>query len=536
VAEDSTNPFSQILGALQSKGASTGLRGDKTKGVRKDGKPGDVSPILTSRETERYKKIFGVMKDIMDPGPEADKIAGTKSAAIGNTGQMQQSQKEQKEGGLNWGKIMGGLALGAGVIGAALASLAQDIQGRFLEFGEAILDFGSEVAEDIGHLPAMAAKLAKFIPLKTLKFLPLIGSLISFGLAYQHFKNNQYISGGWELVSGIANLFPGVGTAISIGMDMIKFIYEANAPIDPDTGEKMDFGAFLKMKAKEFGTIALDKIKEGKVPMLSGFWKLGEAIGYFISKDWKGGFKALKDFIPALLGQGDSEQMMQALDAAWSLVSESDIGKKAGEMAGDSWSWMKDVMGEIGDAFLGFFDGIKDWVNDTIKAGKDLIWDMIPDALKPSNALSEDEHRQAAWNAQQQARQQARDRNMTKEEQRTEEIMHLTPLELKAFKKHGMLPSELEGNTIKDGQIYKDGSVTSYDSQDDILAAKRGGPIDKMLDANSAVMSELNDVNKNQLNVLVSILDGVNTIISKSGGSASQVQLSHNPLTQEFYA
>ena len=538
MAEDSTNPFAQVLGALADKGASGQMRGDK--GVRKDSKPGKVSPTLTTQETSRYKKIFGIMKDVINPGPEAERISKTTRGAVGQTAQMQKEAEKGKDGGFNWGKLMGGLLLGAGVIGAALATLKDTIITKFGEFAEAILDFGSVVATDIGKLPTMAAKLAKFIPLKTLKFLPLIGSLLSFGFAYDHFKKGQYISGLWELVSGIANLFPGVGTAISIGMDMIKFIYEANAPTDPNTGEPMDFGAFLKAKALEYGTLLMDKIKEGKVPLLSGFWKLGEAIGCFAMKDWKGGFKAWANFFPAFLGQSDWDTLSKSLNALWTMVSESDVGKKAGELANDSWAWMKDIMGEIGEAFLGFFNGIKDWVDNTIKAGKDLVWDMIPDALKPAERLSEADRRKSAWNAQQQARQQAKDAAMSPAEQRAQEILHLTPNELKAFKATGKLPSDDDVNwnppKVEDGYISKNGKVTAYDNQDDILAAKRGGPIDKMLDQNSAVMSELNSVNKNQLNVLISIRDAVNMMVSKSGTGSSQVQFETNPLTEEFYA
>ena len=91
-------------------------------------------------------------------------------------------------------------------------------------------------------------------------------------------------------------------------------------------------------------------------------------------------------------------------------------------------------------------------------------------------------------------------------------------------------------NLINDGMISKNGQVTSFNDQDDILAAKRGGPIDKMLDSNSEMMSELNDVNKNQLNVLISIRDGINMLVSKSGNGPSQVQYTTNPLTEEFYA
>lgn len=518
MADDVTNPFASILGALQSKGG-------KGNGVRKDTDPKAVSPTLTTQERSRYENIFGIMKDVLKPDPEAQRIGGTAAAAVGGTAQMQAAQKAAG-GGSGIAGILGGLALGAGVIGAAIATLVESIQGKFAEFGEAILDFGSEVASDIGKLPAMAAKLAKFIPFKTLKFLPLVGSLISFGLAWQHFKKGEFISGGWELVSGIANLFPGAGTAISIGMDMIKFIYEANAPVD-DKGKPIDFGAFLKAKAMEYGTIILDKIKDGRVPMLSGVWKLGEAIGYFISGDIGEGFKSLMNFFPAFLGAGDVEQMYNAMNAIYGIVMESEPVAVAKQMAGDAWGWMKDVFSDIGEVFVGFFDGIKEWISDTIQAGKDLIWDMIPDVLK------KDEKLKAAQNSAFKSKTGDTDATI-------KAIMDRDPAAFAAAKGAGVaeFQSYLRSQgfkKIEDGYISKNGNVTAYDSQDDLLAARAGGPIDKMLDANSKTMSDISDINKNQLAVMIQIRDGINTLVAKSGGP-TQVEFTPNPLTQEFYA
>ena len=100
---------------------------------------------------------------------------------------------------------------------------------------------------------------------------------------------------------------------------------------------------------------------------------------------------------------------------------------------------------------------------------------------------------------------------------------------------------------VEDGFISKDGRVTRFDDRDSILAVKSGGPIDKLLDDNSLVMSELNDVNRNQLSVLASIRDGINILVSNAGsstvmggspatGGSAEVQFTTNPLTQEFYA
>lgn len=70
MADDVTNPFAAIMSALDSKGSGT-------RGVRKDGKPGKVNPVLTSQEVSRYEKIFGIMKSVINPDPEARKVSGT---------------------------------------------------------------------------------------------------------------------------------------------------------------------------------------------------------------------------------------------------------------------------------------------------------------------------------------------------------------------------------------------------------------------------------------------------------------------------
>jgi hypothetical protein len=544
VAEDPTNPFAAFMTRLQNK--AEGSRGER-KGVRKDTKPGDVKPTLTPSEVARYTRIFGVMKDVLNPGPEAERVSATKTGEVGGVAQMQKAESEAAGGGggIPYGKIIGGLALAAGVIGAALATLADDIKGKFKEMALGILDAGGAAATEIGHLPAMALKIAKFIPIKTLKFLPLIGSLISFGMAWHHFRKNEYISALWELTSGIANLFPGVGTAISIGMDMIKFFYEANAPMDKDTGAKMDFGKFIVTKAKEIGGFVLDKIKEGKVPLLSGVWKLGEAIGYFIKGDWGGGLQALREFLPALLGQGDGAEMFQAIDALASMIGESDIGKKTVAVVSDSWSWIKDFFSGIGEMFSSIFTAISNWVDGAITDGLNAIKHLLPDALTGGAATdfktrAQKEQYEKDLIEQKDFAARLKDNKKQLASIRLANDEHYDELKAEGgeeFKAYLKLMGYEPNRKIEDGMIFKDGNVTRFDDQDDVLAAKSGGPIDKMLDANSAVMSELNNVNKNQLNVLISIRDGINMLVSKSGGNTStNIQYNTNPLTREFYA
>lgn len=66
------------------------------------------------------------------------------------------------------------------------------------------------------------------------KRIPIIGSLISFKDAYDRFQKGDTLGGFISIGSGIATLFPGIGTAISIGLDVL------NAFLDySDSGSKI---------------------------------------------------------------------------------------------------------------------------------------------------------------------------------------------------------------------------------------------------------------------------------------------------------
>jgi hypothetical protein len=80
-----------------------------------------------------------------------------------------------------------------------------------------------------GIFTKMLGGLVKFLT-PFLKKLPLIGTVISFGFAYTRFKSGDTIGGIIDILSGVASIFPGVGTAIAIGLDVL------NAFLDFKTG------------------------------------------------------------------------------------------------------------------------------------------------------------------------------------------------------------------------------------------------------------------------------------------------------------
>ena len=112
-----------------------------------------------------------------------------------------------------------------------------------------------------GFLKTIFAFIAKWggNALKLLKPIPVIGSLISFAFAYSRFKSGDMTGGVLEIASGIASLFPGVGTVISIGIDILLAVLDYTAGGTPAGGGKGKGGIL-----KEWGLKILEYVL--KVP------------------------------------------------------------------------------------------------------------------------------------------------------------------------------------------------------------------------------------------------------------------------------
>lgn len=130
---------------------------------------------------------------------------------------------------------------------------------------------------------------SKFIK-PVLKRIPGIGSLISWGFAISRFKSGDLVGGLIDVASGIATLFPGIGTGISIGLDVLNAFLDMKK--DPDevkpAGSGFQLGEF-------FGKIK-DKIMNNfPIKNLMQFWS---GAGKVLSGDFKGGFTQMAYAIP----------------------------------------------------------------------------------------------------------------------------------------------------------------------------------------------------------------------------------------------
>lgn len=516
MAETVSNPFALLMGALDKKGGG--------KGVREDEK---VNPVLSSAERQRYTNIFSIMKEVISPGPEARDIGGT-TAAVGNVEQITKAAKETTGGGdgFSLGKILGMAAPLVAGIGAAISGLVGGIQESFDDLVGDILNFGSEVATDIGTLPAMALKLAKFLPLGKLKFIPLLGPMINFGMSFKAFKDGNIVEGLWELTSGIAGLIPGVGTVISLGMDTIKMIYESTATED-ENGVQQGFGDWLGSMATKLGQWLFQKLKDGNIPFFSGLYRFGKAIGNIIGGDVNAGLEDLALVLPNMFGlSGDNVKWISGTLKAF---MGSETGQMISSGLSDAGDFISDLFTKMGEGIMSFFTSIKDWVSGKIEEGLNTVKEFFGiDTYEAPTEFAADpvtysKKSMRATNDQMAA---IRARVGAEEFQRR---MSGSVAERQAFlASQGFIRSESIQSKLKnleDGFISSNGIATRIDSEDSILAAKPGGPIDKMLDQNSAIQSK-------QLNVLVAIRNEVQAI---KNAMSTNVSYADSTLTQEFY-
>jgi len=98
--------------------------------------------------------------------------------------------------------------------GNLLASMLKSTRLIFSSFLKAGTTTGKVTAEVLRANPMLRA-------------LPVIGTLLNFGAAALFFASGSKTTSGWvqammNIASGISGLFPGIGTAISIGLDLVN--------------------------------------------------------------------------------------------------------------------------------------------------------------------------------------------------------------------------------------------------------------------------------------------------------------------------
>jgi len=170
------------------------------------------------------------------------------------------------------------------VFGGAVKALKGMVTGLLGKVGG-----GALAKSGGGILMKMLGTLGKFLkPL--LKRIPIIGTIIGLSYAWTRFKSGDIIGGIIDVASAIATLIPGVGTALSIGLDLL------NAFVDIKTGGSgLEAGKKKMSFVRDVSEWLYKKIKY--VPVIGPLIGMGLAIA---DGNWSEAFKQLAKTVPVV--------------------------------------------------------------------------------------------------------------------------------------------------------------------------------------------------------------------------------------------
>jgi hypothetical protein len=131
---------------------------------------------------------------------------------------------------------------------------------------------------------------------KGLKKLPGIGTLISFGFAFNRIMNGDVFGGLIDVASGLAVDIPVIGIPLAIALDTFNAVEDYKSG-----GIKVGSGKPITMKQKI--NQWLQKILP-KIPGLSSIFDISKAFGAFAAGNMKEGFGFLARSFPDVLGFG----------------------------------------------------------------------------------------------------------------------------------------------------------------------------------------------------------------------------------------
>jgi len=179
------------------------------------------------------------------------------------------SKDKEKEKGSSIGDLLtnllgGGIAaMFMGIVGFAGALMSDGPTKGFMAFiGKGGLKLG---------LGSMAKFFGGTFSKAVLKRMPIIGSLLSFALAYDYFKQGEYVDMALQIASGVANFVPGYGTALSVGIDVLQAVVDAKAGSGGTAEEKNSRKLDL---LSNWGKNLYDKLKT--VPFIKNIIAFGE--------------------------------------------------------------------------------------------------------------------------------------------------------------------------------------------------------------------------------------------------------------------
>jgi hypothetical protein len=314
--------------------------------------------------------------------------------------------------------------------------------------------------------------------LKRLKFIPLIGTIISMHSAWKRIQSGDYLGATIDGISGIASLFPGLGTVLSIGLDVLNgFLDYKQEKTGESKGQLVgDFfgmiGSFLQEK------FSYEKLRD--MPFIGGLLRLGEGIGQMVGGDMVGGLKTMLSAIGWFTPLGFLPQLFSFMDYLGDGKTTSSIPDSIKNLLNPD-KFVETLLTAIGGLFKGVLDMITG-IFESAKKGLSGIGTSIGDWAAEKMGISD----------------------------------KLPPIKR----------SELKH--------VNDAVVVQPHSKDQILMAKNGGPFDLALKSMIEKLEEEKEILLNGFDMMISaIMSGSGQVAqtvaatagTKSGGSSG----SRNP-------
>jgi len=260
--------------------------------------------------------------------------------------------------------------------------------GKFLLGG--VAKIGSKVFGKIGA-SGLFKMMAKFLKgfAKVFKRIPVIGTILSIAFAYSRFKRGDIVGGTIDVLSGLAGLvdlvLPGVGTAMSIGLDILNAVLDSKADQGAGKPPKNKL-TILKDMASSVGTWIWDRRMH--IPILSSVNRFMMAWDSFKSGDIAGGFGNFGLALSNLVTGVDGEKIMEGISGFMGLF-QSDSGNQSSPKPNKSFiSEMSEVVGtKLVELWEWIKQKVKDGIAGLIPGGKAAI-DFAANTAKETGEIA----------------------------------------------------------------------------------------------------------------------------------------------------
>lgn len=235
-------------------------------------------------------------------------------------------------------KAVKDLVKGAKLVGKGIADIPKAFKGL----------------KDIGKLGKTIGRgITKGLGKASLKKIPVIGTIMSIWMGIERWKKGDYLGAFLEFGSGVAAAFSGLGTLISIGIDLIN--------LGRDTG----FFANIGKSAADAGKATLGNLGENllmSLPAIGPIYGIAKAIGMFKKGDKVGGFKMIGKSIASILPGGAFivDFLTNMLNLDKDIKPSNSTGSSSS--GGWKWPWQKDKQ-LSGEGPFG--DGPIKWQNES---------------------------------------------------------------------------------------------------------------------------------------------------------------------------